>query len=146
MNEEFFNCFDETKGTIGELIARVDVERITSLLKVKMGMVGKVRAICDRCLEEMDLFVEGEMNLYVKLGQREEGNDDDFIVLSQDEDFLDMGPLLYEMYMLNYPIRVVHPEGECNQEMEEVIDRFVVEEKEYIDPRWDELRKLINNN
>lgn len=48
--------------------------------------------------------------------------------------------------MLNYPLRVVHPEGECNEEMEQVLEDLAIEENEKIDPRWDELRKLINNN
>ena len=57
-----------------------------------------------------------------------------------------MSEPLYEIYMLNYPIRVVHPEGECNEEMERVLEDMTVEESDEIDPRWDELKKLINNN
>ena len=85
--------------------------------------------------------------MYAKYGEREEGNDDDFIILAQDDDYLDLSEPLYEVYMLNYPLRVVHPEGECNEEMEHVLEELTMEEEnEKIDPRWDELRKLINNN
>ena len=47
--------------------------------------------------------------------------------------------------MLNYPLRVVHPDGECNEEMEKVLDNLVINENKKSDPRWDELKKLINN-
>ena len=129
MDDNFFNCFDATKGTKG------------------MKIEGAVEAICDRCLEEMELPISGELNLYAKYGEREEGNDDDFIILAQDDDYLDLSEPLYEVYMLNYPLRVVHPEGECNEEMEHVLEELTMEEEnDKIDPRWDELRKLINNN
>lgn len=146
LDEDFFNCFPATEGTKGKLKARVLMAKSSLLMDVKMNIEGSVRAVCDRCLEELDLPIRGEMHVCVKNGQREEGNGDDFIVLSQDEDFFDVSPLLYEMYMLNYPLRVVHAEGECNPEMEKVFDKLLIEESEKIDPRWEELKKLINNN
>ena len=113
-----------------------------------MEMNGSVQAICDRCLEEMDLPIKGEMRLYVKQGGKEDedSGDDDFILLSQDADYLDLSEPLYEMFMLNYPLRVVHPEGECNPEMERALEEYTTDENNKIDPRWDELKKLINNN
>lgn len=146
MDDNFFDCFDVTKGTKGKVNARVEIVKSSLLMEVRMKIDGVVKAICDRCLEEMDLSISGELNLYATYGGREEGNDDDFIILAQDEDYLDLSEPLYEIYMLNYPIRVVHPEGECNEEIERVLEDMTVEESDEIDPRWDELKKLINNN
>ena len=146
MDDSFFGCFEATTGTKGKVNAKVDIVKSSLLMEVRMKIEGIVKAVCDRCLEELDLPISGEMNLYVKYGEREEGNDDDFIVLAQDEDYLDLSEPLYEVYMLNYPLRVVHPVGECNEEMEHVLEELTMEENDKIDPRWDELRKLINNN
>ena len=147
MDGSFFDCFDATKGTKGKVNARVNIVKSSLLMEVRMTIEGTVEAICDRCLEEMELPISGELNLYAKYGEREEGNDDDFIILAQDDDYLDLSEPLYEVYMLNYPLRVVHPEGECNEEMEHVLEELTMEEEnDKIDPRWDELRKLINNN
>lgn len=115
-------------------------------MEVKIRICGTVKAVCDRCLGELDLPVEGGMELYVKESGREEGNEDDYIIVSPDDDFLDLSTYLYEAYMLNYPMRVVHPEGECSEDMQQVLKEYVKDEDEKpIDPRWDELRKLINN-
>ena len=147
MDDGFFDCFDATKGTKGKVNARVNIVKSSLLMEVRMTIEGTVEAICDRCLEEMELPISGELNLYAKYGEREEGNDDDFIILAQDDDYLDLSEPLYEVYMLNYPLRVVHPEGKCNEEMEHVLEELTMEEEnDKIDPRWDELRKLINNN
>lgn len=115
-------------------------------MEVKIRIHGTVQTICDRCLSEMTLPVDGEMNLYVKQSERDEGNEDDYIVVAPDDDYLDLSTYLYEVYMLNYPIKVVHPEGECDASMQQVLDQYVIDNNNKpADPRWDELRKLINN-
>lgn len=146
LDSAFFDCFESTKGTQGEIHATVDIRKSSLLMEVEIKMKGKVKGACDRCLGELEVPMAGEMNLYVKQSCREEGNEDDYIVISPEDDFLDMSSYLYETYMLHYPMRVVHPDGECEAEMQEVYQRYVREEDEKpIDPRWEELRKLINN-
>lgn len=142
----FFNCFEATKGTEGQVSAQVELIKSSLLMEVRIRIEGTVKAVCDRCLAELDLKIEGNMNLYVKQSGREEGNDDDFIIVSPEDDFLDISSYLYEMYMLNYPMRVVHADGECDEGMQNMLDNYIVEENDKpIDPRWDELKKLINN-
>ena len=108
-----------------------------------MTIEGTVEAICDRCLEEMELPISGELNLYAKYGEREEGNDDDFIILAQDDDYLDLSEPLYEVYMLNYPLRVVHPEGKCNEEMEHVLEELTMEEENSKEMSKKEAKKYL---
>lgn len=146
LDDCFFDCFEATKGTKGKIMASVELIKTALLMEVKIKIQGSVKAICDRCLGELDLPIAGDMELYVKQSLREEGNDDDFIVVSPEDDFLDVSTYLYETYMLHYPMKVVHPEGKCDREMQDVLKEYVKEEDEKpIDPRWDELRKLINN-
>lgn len=145
LDKMFFNCFEATAGTEGEVRCLVKITKSALLMQIDVTMRGEIRTTCDRCLEEMMLPVEGELNLIVKEGEREEGNEDDYIVLTPEEDYLDLSIPLYETYMLHYPLRVIHPEGECNEEMEQLLKKQLVDEENKIDPRWDELRKLINN-
>lgn len=146
LDNAFFNCFEATKGTGGCVDAHVELIKSSLLMEVRINVNGTVNAVCDRCLGDLSLNIEGDMNLYVKQNEREEGNDDDFIVLSPDDDFLDLSSYLYEVYMLNYPMRVIHPDGECDADMQNVLGNYIIEEENKpIDPRWDELRKLINN-
>lgn len=146
LDKAFFDCFEATKGTEGEINAKVELVKSSLLMEVKINVCGTVKVVCDRCLGDLNLDIKGDMNLYVKQNEREEGNDDDFIVLSPDDDFIDLSSYLYEVYMLNYPMRVVHPDGECDTEMRSVLDNYIIEEDDKpTDPRWDELKKLINN-
>lgn len=146
LDSAFFDCFEATKGTEGKVDAVVVIVKSSLLMEVKIKLDGAVKTVCDRCLGELELPIHGEMELIVKQSGREEGNDDDYIIVTQEDDFLDMSTYLYETYMLNYPMRVVHEDGECDASMQEVLREYVRDEEEKpIDPRWDELRKLINN-
>ena len=110
MDEGFFDCFEATKGTRGEVKATVLIVKSSLLMEVRITIEGMVKATCDRCLGEVNLPVSGVMNLYVKQNGREEGNEDDYIILSPEDDYLYVSSYLYETYILNYPMRVVHPE------------------------------------
>lgn len=146
LDEAFFSCFEATKETKGRIDAKVEIVKSSLLMEVRLSMKGSVIALCDRCLGEVNISLEGKMNLYVKQSEREEGNEDDYIVVLPDDDYLDLSTYLYETYMLHYPMRVVHPEGQCDEDMKDVLQKYVRKEDEKpIDPRWNELKKLINN-
>ncbi len=146
LDESFFDCFETTKGTKGNIDVTVVIVKSSLLMEVKIDIRGTVTAVCDRCLGTVDVPIQGGMNLYVKQNVREEGNNDDYIVLAPDDDYLDLSSYIYEAYVLHYPLRVVHEEGKCDPEMKEVLDRYVTDkDHKPTDPRWDELKKLINN-
>ena len=146
LDHAFFACFEATKDTEGHIDAEVEIIKSSLLMEVNIQINGIVNTICDRCLGPLELPIEGTMKLIVKQSEREEGNDDDYIIVTPDDDFLDMGSYLYETYMLNYPMRAVHEDGECDESMQGMLHEYVRNEDEKpIDPRWDELRKLINN-
>ncbi len=146
LDSRFFDCFEATKGTDADIKALAKIVKTSLLMEVRISMEGTVKATCDRCLGVFDLAVKGEMNLYVKQAERDSGNDDYYIVMAPDDDYLDLSSYLYETYMLNYPIRVVHEEGECAAGMKDVLEKYIVDDdNKTTDPRWDELKKLINN-
>jgi len=108
---------------------------------------GTVIIPCDRCLDDMDLPVETENRLVVKLGS-EYSEEDDVIVVPENEGILDMSWLIYEFVALVIPIRHVHAPGKCNIAMTKTLeelsaDRSSDEESSHeTDPRWDKLKKL----
>lgn len=146
LDSAFFDCFDTTNEMQGDVGAIVEIVKSSLLIEVKISVKGIVKVACDRCLGEIAMNVEGEMNLYVKQSDREEGNDDDYMIVSSNDDYLDLSSYLYEVYILNYPMRAIHPDGECDEEMKETLSEYIKEENDKpTDPRWDELKKLINN-
>jgi uncharacterized metal-binding protein YceD (DUF177 family) len=96
------------------------------------------------------LDVEGENKLFVKFGEEHQELADDVIVISDSESEIRIAHYIYELFSLSLPLSFVHPEDEdgnstCNEKMLNKLSEFSIpEEEEQIDPRWSELKKLID--
>lgn len=149
LDSSFFNEFAETEGVVGELDANIVLTKSELLLTLEIELIGEIEAVCDRCLDTFNMQYSAQTEMFVKFGEKSEELAENLIVLSSDEDFLDLKELFYELYLLNIPLKIVHPdidgESTCNERMLEKLDDYSVDPENKIDPRWAELKKLINN-
>jgi len=147
----FFDLFEESEIKEGELLAVIVIEKSPSHIDLDVRISGKVRICCDRCLEMFDHPVECENKLLVNFGDEKDESDPEIITLPRDENELDLKQYLYEYICLALPIQRIHPDNEkgestCDPSMLRKLNEHLVEEEVKSDPRWDELKKLINNN
>ena len=106
--------------------------------------------------------IETEDRLKVKLGS-EYSEVDDMVIVPEEEGYINVAWFIYEFIALSIPMKHVHAPGKCNKDMvnklskhlrvsgdeEEDDDDFLVEptdEPQEIDPRWNELKKILDNN
>jgi uncharacterized metal-binding protein YceD (DUF177 family) len=87
----------------------------------------------------------------VKFGKSIEDIDPDIISVPADEHELDLQQQIYEFIMLALPIKRVHPadinrKSTCDPVMLKKLEELMIEEEKENDPRWDELKKLMDNN
>jgi uncharacterized protein len=151
INKAFFDLFEESEIKEGELIAIVEVEKSSSHLDLDIRISGNVRICCDRCLEMFDHPVECENRLLVKFGHIKDDNDLEIITVPHDEYELDLKQYIYEFIHLALPIQRIHPDdakgiSTCDPVMLQKLKEHLVEEVTGNDPRWDELKKLMNDN
>jgi uncharacterized metal-binding protein YceD (DUF177 family) len=151
IENSFFELFEESEIKEGKLLAVVEVERRPSHLDLEVRISGKVRIGCDRCLEMFDHPLECSNKLLVNFGAEKDESDPEIITLPRDENDLDLKQYLFEYIYLALPIQRVHPENEkgestCDPSMLRKLKEHLVEEEVKSDPRWDELKKLINDN
>jgi uncharacterized metal-binding protein YceD (DUF177 family) len=95
--------------------------------------------------------IDSESRLLVKLGKKIEESDPDIISLTADEHELDLKQHFIEYIHLALPIRRVHPDdgkgnSTCDPVMLKKLKELIVEDENENDPRWDELKKLMNDN
>ncbi len=150
INNMFFDLFEVSEIKEGELIAAIEIEKRPSLIEIGVRISGKVRICCDRCLEMFDHPVECENKLLVNFGNQKDESDPEIITLQRDENELDLKQYFYEYIHLALPIQRIHPdnangESTCDPLMLRKLKEHLVEETKS-DPRWDELKKLINDN
>ena len=151
INKEFFDKFDESEVKEGELTAVVDAEKKSSHIELIIKITGKAEICCDRCLEKFYHTLESENRLVVKFGKTRDESDPDIITIPVDENELEMDQYFYEFIHLSLPIKRVHPDDEegnctCDPEMLRKINEHIVNEGNENDPRWEELKKLMNDN
>lgn len=152
IGEEFFGEFEESEIKEGRLTAIVVMEKRSAHLDLQIKISGTVMISCDRCLDMFSWPVECENRLLVKIGKIIPEDDSDIVSLSTDEHELDLMQHFYEYIHLALPIRRVHPNGEdgkstCNPVMFKKLKELLVDEEneKQNDPRWDDLKKLMNN-
>ena len=103
----------------------------------------------------------------VKFGHEYAEEGDNLIVIPEEEGEINVAWFMYEFIALSIPMKHVHAPGKCNKTMtsklskhlrtnadedgdetfEAAGDDIVVEEaEEQTDPRWNELKKILDNN
>jgi uncharacterized metal-binding protein YceD (DUF177 family) len=151
IGNEFFEGFEESEIKEGSLFSNIELDKQSSHCDIVFKVTGWVKINCDRCLEMFSQPVECENRLILKTGKNWNTDDPDIITIPADEHELDIRQYLYEFIHLALPIQRIHPDSKdgkstCNPEMLNRINGYGNYEEYKNDPRWDELKKLINNN
>jgi uncharacterized protein len=151
IDKEFFEQFEESEVKEGSLIAIIEMDKRSSHLDLLIKVSGSVRVSCDRCLEIFSQPVSSENRVLVKFGKSVGDIDPDILSLPIDELELDLKQQIYEIIILALPIKRVHPvdkkgKSTCDPVMLKKLEELIVEEEKENDPRWDELKKLMNDN
>jgi uncharacterized protein len=151
IDNSFFESFEESEIREGSLHAITEVEKSSSHIDIVIGISGKVRVSCDRCLELFDFPMECTNRLVIKFGDERDDSDPEIITLPHDEHYLDLKQFFYEFIYLALPIQRVHPDDSsgkstCNPFMINKLKEHLVNSETKNDPRWEELKKLINDN
>jgi uncharacterized metal-binding protein YceD (DUF177 family) len=149
--DEFFELFEGSEITSGDLNAVVELDKRSTHMDLRFSIKGSVTINCDRCLEPFLQSIECENRLLIKFGKNWDENDPDILTIPADEFELDVKQYLYEFIYLSLPIKRTHPldksgKSTCDPEMLKKINEHTVNIENDSDPRWDELRKLMNNN
>ncbi|MDX9883671.1 MAG: DUF177 domain-containing protein [Prolixibacteraceae bacterium] len=153
LDKSFFGAFENSMVEDGQISVKIILEKRSALLVLWFYIHGTVHIQCDRCLEWFDQPVTGENRIIVKFGEENMDDGDEVIWVSVNDYQLNVAQLMYEFVSLALPIRHVHPdnkngESTCEQGMIDKLNNLNVcknGEKDIPDPRWDGLKKLLNN-
>jgi uncharacterized protein len=151
IGDKFFEQFEESEIKEGNLYANIEMDKKSSHFEIVFKITGSVKISCDRCLEMFLQPIECENRLLVKPGKNRDLDDPDILIIPADEHELDIRQYLYEFIHLALPIKRIHPDDKdgkstCNPDMLDKIKEHIINYDKENDPRWDELRKLMNNN
>lgn len=152
LEDSFFNHFVSGDWSGGKVLASVVALKRPDGISLEFHLKGELAVTCDLCLDQFPLPVDMHQRLFIKYGNSREELDDDIIVISRDENLFDLSNLLYEYLVLSMPVKKTHPKDRkgdsgCNLEMISKLQKHLVaDDHKGTDPRWDDLKKLLDKN
>ena len=162
LDNQFFLDLDAPDVQKGQVNVVLKVRKTSGIYQLDFHTEGKVIVICDRCLDEMEQPIETDDRLKVKLGA-DFAEIDDMVVVPEEDGYINVAWFIYEFIALSIPMKHVHAPGKCNKDMVNKLSKHLRvsaddEEDEFdsivdtddrpqeIDPRWNELKKILDNN
>ncbi len=118
--------FEEVEYSIihkGDVTVSLSLEKKETMLIGEFQIGGTVSTSCDRCNDPIDVPVKGSFRLVYKF-DNEISDDESLIVLHPDAYELDVRDSIYELITVSLPVRLVHPMGECNEEMIQLLKKY----------------------
>jgi uncharacterized metal-binding protein YceD (DUF177 family) len=151
IGDDFFEAFEGSEIKRGELNAVVVLQKSSTHFELDITINGHAEVICDRCLDTFYLPLTSVNRLVVKLGREWDEADPDLITMPLDEHEIDLSQYFYEYIHLALPLKRIHPDDNggrttCNPEMIRKLEDHLITGEGDPDPRWDELKKLTENN
>ena len=150
VDEKFFSEFGGGVVDEGKVKVLVTLEKQSALMVVWFDIEGIVTVQCDRCLEMYDQPIKSQERIFVKFGEKEFSDGDDVIWVSVNDYQINVAQLIYEFVCLAVPIKKVHPDDQngnstCDPQMIEKLDKYLIKEDKVINPVWNDLKKLLDN-
>jgi uncharacterized protein len=148
VTDSFFKRFENSIIERGNLDVLVVLEKKENMLLLDFTMSGTVTVPCDRCLEDLELEIEGYNELIIKNGESHEELSETVIVISSKEYEIDVAQYIYEFITLIIPMRNVHDEEEngqkCDPEILKELEKHLTNDPP-TDSRWDALKNINLN-
>lgn len=147
LGEDFFKKYGQEVVAKGKLSSVVVLDKKETFIEADFKIEGDAFLVCDRSLDEFDFPFSISRKIVFKYGDEPKEVSDEIIIITHDQQKLDVGQLMYEFIVLEIPIKKLHPRFQ--QEAEDETEGKIIytsstgeSDEEVIDPRWEKLKKL----
>ena len=153
INNKFFEGFDFEDFENSDIKVNVVLEKKSTFMELNLKHKGFVNVPCDLTGELFDLPVKGKIRVVVQFGEQFNNDSEELLILPHGEFQLDVKQFIYEMIVLSVPLKKVHPgikDGSLKTPALDKLKEMTVNQKpsikeEEIDPRWEQLKKLLTD-
>ncbi|WP_188438391.1 YceD family protein [Planktosalinus lacus] len=157
IDNTFFEHFEYDEFNNVTISAEAILVKKSNALEFHFTIKGFVNVYCDLTNEPYDQKVEGEHHLVVNFGDEFNDEDDALLILPHGSYEVTIQQYIYELIILSLPAKRVHPgveDGTLNSEILEKLKELTPKVSEEdsseksdkeIDPRWDQLKKLLTD-
>ncbi|WP_299129160.1 DUF177 domain-containing protein [uncultured Winogradskyella sp.] len=150
----FFNNFEYNEFNDVNVKINLKLIKKTTLLEFYFSAQGTINVNCDITNEPFNQSISDDFNLVVKFGTEYNDDNEEILILPHGEYELNVAQYIYELIILAVPIKRVHPgiengtlKSDILSKLEELspIKNKDAKTNEDIDPRWNNLKKLLTD-
>ena len=123
LNSDFFSYLEKTEILSGEVSCKAVLNLREEDYQLNIAVHGTVFVVCDRCLDPMPIEINDEQEIF---SEDEEANGEWLTAKGQ----LNLSWLAYEIVSINIPLVHSHQAGECNKQMELLLQNHLCDEPE----------------
>lgn len=140
----FFDFFEDSEISSGKFKLAFQLIKKQTLIELVFDLRGDVTLDCHRCNDPVVIPIDTVEKVYLKFGDEEYTESDNIVILSPNEYEINISDLIYEFISLKIPMKIVHNENQCNEEVIRRLEEysFNEEKEDEIDPRWNDLKGL----
>ncbi len=143
IDSSLFKEFENEDIVGADIDAIITLLKEESMLSFRFNFKGSMVVLCDLCLDELEIDIDSENNLYVKFSDHYTEEGDDIIEIPVLEHKIDLKEYVYQYIILAKPMKCSHKEGECDEDMLERLAQLNTEIiAEEVDPRWEALKNI----
>jgi len=148
LDTQFFQHFENSPIKDGQFEVKLEFDKRIDMFVLTFDTDGTIKANCDRCLENIDLPVQDQQTLIVKISEEDVLEEEDIIYILSSQSELNVAKFIYEYIVLALPLTNVYDcnseeNKPCNEEMLKHLDVSPTTDEETKDnPVWDVLKKL----
>ncbi len=148
IDKEFFDHFENAPVEDGNFMMQLHFDKRPDMLVLTFEFTGTFLADCDRCLEAINIPVQGNQQLLVKYSDKAT-EDAEIVYITKDTPLLNVAKYAYESICLNLPITKVCDAIDnppCNENMLDYLNRTDEEDEKAGNPIWEALKNFKKDN
>ena len=154
IEQTFFELFEYDEYNSVSVKVRLELEKKTTLLELKLLAKGVVNVNCDLTNEPYDQSITSEFGMVVKFGPEYNEDNEEILIIPHGAYEINVAQYIYELIVLAVPQKRIHPgvkDGTLDSDILKMLENFTpksvkkTNSNKDIDPRWDSLKKLLTD-
>jgi len=154
IDNTFFKNFEFEEFNAANIGVELKLEKKTTFLELYFSAKGTVNINCDITNEPYDQSIEDQLKLVVKFGEEYNDENEEILIIPHGEYEINVAQYVYELIVLAVPVKRIHPGVEDGTLQSDIITKLEelsptedkkIKSSEDIDPRWNNLKKLLTD-
>jgi uncharacterized metal-binding protein YceD (DUF177 family) len=150
IENQFFEAFNYDEYLDCNILVNLNFIKKSTLLELNFSAIGTVRIACDVSNEPFELPIQGKLDIVVKFGDDYNDDNEEILIIPHGHYKINVAQFIYELIVLAVPTKRIHPGIENGSLQTPILEKLKElrpnnKKSDEIDPRWEDLKKLITD-